>query len=59
MPNPVITVHDLGKRYHLNASATHNTLRDHIAHGVKAVFSVFQGRPEKNAAPPEPSMMTV
>ncbi len=43
MSQPAISVHDLGKRYHLNVRATHNTLRDHIAHGVKSVLNVFQG----------------
>jgi len=41
MAEPVISVKGLGKRYHLGAMA-HDTLRDHIAHGAKALWRVFQ-----------------
>ena len=50
MPPPAISVHDLGKRYHLTAAARHNTLRDHIAHGVKSVLNVFQPRTNEKGA---------
>ncbi len=38
MPDPVITVESLGKRYELAHAARHDTLRDTLAHGVRRWF---------------------
>jgi hypothetical protein len=42
MALPVISVRNLGKRYHLGVVLQHNTLRDHITHGFKSVFNAFR-----------------
>ena len=47
MADPVIQVTNLGKRYRLGATLSHDTLRDHIASGVKRLLG--RGRPENTA----------
>lgn len=50
MSRTVISVERLGKRYRLGASASHNTLRDHIAEGVGNLL-----RRKKLSPPTDPS----
>ena len=38
MAKPVISVHQLGKRYRLGTSAVHSTLRDHITEGIRGIL---------------------
>ena len=38
MAQPVISVHNVGKRYQLGTGRGHDTLRDHLAHGAKSLF---------------------
>src|SRR5271170_8001917 len=38
MDSPIISVHNLGKQYRLGATLSHDTLRDHIAHGFRRIF---------------------
>jgi len=38
MSRPLISVRNLGKRYKLGAALSHNTLRDHLAHGIRRLF---------------------
>src|SRR5690348_4775780 len=38
MAEPIISVRNLGKRYRLGSGAGHDTLRDHITHGLKRLF---------------------
>jgi len=45
--SPVISVQGLSKRYILGAMAGHDTLRDQLAHGTKALFRAFQGRSKR------------
>ena len=49
MAAPIISVHNLGKRYHLGAVLEHDTLRDHIAHAAGSVTRLFRRR--ENAGP--------
>jgi lipopolysaccharide transport system ATP-binding protein len=42
MARPVISVHGVSKRYVLGAMAGHDTLRDQLAHGAKALSRAFQ-----------------
>jgi lipopolysaccharide transport system ATP-binding protein len=54
MSHPIISVHGLGKDYRLGAAATHNTLRDHIAHGAKSALNFFRQPAKKtNRVAPE------
>jgi lipopolysaccharide transport system ATP-binding protein len=50
MASPVISVHGLSKRYILGAMAGHDTLRDQLAHGARALWRTFQAgaKPEVN-----------
>ena len=47
MAAPVISVHGLSKRYVLGAMAGHDTLRDQLTHGAKAVWQSFQRGPKR------------
>jgi lipopolysaccharide transport system ATP-binding protein len=38
MSDPIISVRNLGKKYRLGATLSHNTLRDQIAHSVKSLW---------------------
>ena len=38
MSHPPISVHKLGKQYRLGSSLSHDTLRDHLAHGFRRLF---------------------
>lgn len=38
MSQPVISVRSIGKMYRLGETISHDTLRDHIAHGFKSLF---------------------
>jgi len=49
MTKPVISVRGLGKKYKLGATISHNTLRDHIAHGVKSFWNNIRGNESFNA----------
>jgi len=49
MSNPIITVRDLGKCYHLGAALQHDTLRDHIAHGFARLFNPRGSKRSKTA----------
>jgi len=42
MPDTVISIRDLGKRYKLGATFSHDTLRDKLAHGTKSLISRFR-----------------
>ena len=43
MASPVISVRGLGKRYELGLDHSHDTLRDHLAHGTKALLRRIRG----------------
>jgi len=43
MSSPVISVRGLGKRYQISGRGSHDTLRDHLAHGAKALFHRVAG----------------
>jgi lipopolysaccharide transport system ATP-binding protein len=47
MSAPIITIRGLGKRYRLGGTHGHDTLRDQITHGVKALGGLFQGKPSQ------------
>ena len=49
MTAPVISVNGLSKRYVLGAMAGHDTLRDQLAHGAKALAGVFRAGPKPKA----------
>jgi lipopolysaccharide transport system ATP-binding protein len=51
MTKPVISVRGLGKKYKLGATISHNTLRDHIAHGVKSFWNKIRGNESFNTIP--------
>jgi lipopolysaccharide transport system ATP-binding protein len=52
MGAPVISAHGLSKRYVLGTMAGHDTLRDQLAHGAKALLRTFKSgpKPETNGA---------
>ena len=52
MSSPIISVRELGKRYWLGSGRSHDTLRDQIAHGVRALFRRAKGA-NRNANSPE------
>ena len=54
MPNPVISVRGLGKKYRLGATIKHDMLRDQIAGAFKSIFRRF-GRPNPHAPSSAPS----
>ena len=47
MSDPIISVHNLGKRFHLGESANHDTLRDHLTMGLKKLIGRGGQRTEK------------
>lgn len=54
MAEPVIEVRDLGKRYRLGATLSHNALRDHVAHAARAAWSRLRGGSLARAAAEPP-----
>ena len=44
MAENIITAKNLGKRYKLGATLQHDTLRDHLAYGVKSLADTLQGK---------------
>ena len=48
MPDPVISVRNLSKRYRLGATLRHDTLRDHIVDAVKSGWTRLVQRPTSN-----------
>jgi len=51
----VISVRDIGKRYTLGMTLSHDTLRDKIAHGMKSLFTRFQRSHDSASATASPS----
>jgi lipopolysaccharide transport system ATP-binding protein len=49
MATPVISVQGLSKRYFLGAMAGHDTLRDQLAHGAKALWRTLHRAPKPEA----------
>ena len=41
MSQPAISVRNLGKKYRLGATLKHDTLRDHLTHGLKTLLKPF------------------
>ncbi len=48
MSEPIISIRGLGKRFHLGEKADHDTLRDHIAAGLKMLIGRGGKRAEKS-----------
>ena len=45
MSQPIISVRNLGKSYHLGATLAHNTLRDQLVHGLRRFFRPRERQP--------------
>jgi lipopolysaccharide transport system ATP-binding protein len=56
MAVPVISVRNLGKRYHLGMVLQHDTLRDHITQGFKSVLDAFK-RPTNGNGRVDPEVL--
>lgn len=46
MSEPAISVRNLGKKYRLGATLKHDTLRDHLTHGLRSLLRPFRRRAE-------------
>ncbi len=55
MSKPVISIRGIGKKYDLGETLNHNTLRDHITHGIKSIFRKNDKQADDGSAEQSPA----
>jgi len=54
MSSPIISIRNIGKKYKLGATISHDTLRDYITHGVKRIVEGAKGIAGRRGLPNHP-----